>query len=83
MTEVPTIHLQQNGSKVSAGSVVNKGDVIGLGGNTGFSSRLHLHFFSFLLLDIEKVQTVRTKFRIDDGRKSEYLQEKRRYIKRY
>ncbi len=76
-------HLTQNGSKVSAGDNVSKGQVIGFSGNTGFSSGPHLHFACSVLLGVEKYQTVRTKFRIGDGNKSEYLQEKQRYIKTY
>lgn len=37
-------HLQQNGSMVNVGDTVQKGKLIGLSGNTGFTAFPHLHF---------------------------------------
>lgn len=38
------IHLTRDGALVDVGDVVRQGDVIGLSGNSGASSRPHLHF---------------------------------------
>jgi murein DD-endopeptidase MepM/ murein hydrolase activator NlpD len=38
------IHLTRNGALVDVGDAVDQGEVIGLSGNSGASSRPHLHF---------------------------------------
>jgi murein DD-endopeptidase MepM/ murein hydrolase activator NlpD len=78
-------HLKQNGVKVKAGDLVKKGDLIALSGNTGWTNGPHLHFVCFLP-DASKPKqknTLKTLFRTGEGTKSEYLSEKKTYLKQY
>lgn len=70
-------HLQQNGALVEPGQQVKKGELIGLSGNTGWSSAPHLHF-EVLLPSSDKKRTVPTKFLVANGN-TEILQEGKSY----
>jgi murein DD-endopeptidase MepM/ murein hydrolase activator NlpD len=59
-------HLQKNGVAVKKGRV-NKGQLIGYSGRTGFVLRPHLHFAVKRKLNYEKDSFVRTKFRTKKG----------------
>lgn len=59
-------HLQKNGVAVKKG-MVDKGQLIGYSGNTGFVLRPHLHFAVKRKLNYEKDSFVRTKFTTTQG----------------
>jgi murein DD-endopeptidase MepM/ murein hydrolase activator NlpD len=59
-------HLRKNGVVVKKGRV-NKGQLIGYSGSTGFVLRPHLHFAVKRRLNYEKDSFVRTKFETKKG----------------
>ncbi len=63
-TYIAYAHLKQNGSFVKKGSKVRKGQVIGLSGNTGWSSKPHLDFTVFRKnYKGYKIKSIKIKFK--------------------
>ncbi|VXC33345.1 Peptidase family M23 [Flavobacterium sp. 9AF] len=75
-------HIKQNGSKVKVGDQVSKGQLIGYSGNVGYSSKPHLHLVVYKN-SVDGMVTFKTKFRIEDGTKIEFLIEGSEYLKGY
>lgn len=71
-------HLQLNGTDLQLGAMVQKGDKIGLSGNTGFSQAPHLHLEVFVQTLDGKRKTVATKFKAD-GKVVKSLKKRKEY----
>jgi murein DD-endopeptidase MepM/ murein hydrolase activator NlpD len=62
------LHLKQNGALVKLGDTVRAGQAIALSGDTGHSSRPHLHFAVFRTIDGNTRETLPVKFQTRDGK---------------
>jgi len=61
------LHLKQNGVYVHLGDQVTAGQPIAFSGNTGYSSRPHLHFAVFRTIDGQRRETLPVRFRTKNG----------------
>ncbi|QVY67238.1 M23 family metallopeptidase [Polaribacter sp. Q13] len=76
-------HINTNSAKVKPGYKVTKGQLIAKSGNIGWSTNPHLHFEVFKQ-EIIKRETLKTKFKINDGTEaSVYLEENVKYQRKY
>jgi len=76
------VHLKLNGAVVKEGDVIKENDLIGYSGNVGWSTGPHLHFMAYFQR-LDKVETIKTKFKINEGKESQILLEKNAYLKNY
>lgn len=60
-------HLSKGGSVVDVGDTVTQGQKIGYSGNTGHTTRPHLHFAVYCPARLGSTQSIRVRFRSSDG----------------
>ena len=71
-------HLMLNGATVEKGQRIEKGQLIGYSGNTGFSSAPHLHFVVYLQKIFART-TVPTLFKVDATAAPQILEHRKSY----
>ncbi|QIG89140.1 M23 family metallopeptidase [Chryseobacterium sp. POL2] len=77
------VHLKKNGSLVAKGDDVERGQVIGYSGNTGWSKGPHLHFSVYNnKINADRIY-YKTKFRVKDQKNPIILEDKKIYSRDY
>jgi len=76
------VHIKNKGSVVKVGEKIIENQLIGYSGNVGWSTGPHLHIVIFKM-KMNNRETLKTLFKIDDGKQSIYLQDKMTYNKNY
>ena len=69
------VHLQQHGAIVSHGDQVVNGQIIGYSGNTGWSTKPHLHFQVYHAVKFG-IETIPIKFLLASGTTTELKEQK-------
>lgn len=75
-------HINTNGVKPEVGDHIKQDELIAYSGNTGWTSGPHLHL-EIYLPRFEDRKTIKTLFKINDGREATYLKEQEVYSKNY
>ena len=75
-------HLLYNGARVAIGDSVQRGQLVALSGNTGYTRGPHLHFDCFLP-GFEQKRTLMTRFRTGNGGTNGFLKYNGVYKKNY
>jgi len=75
-------HIKKDGSLVKVGDKIEQGQKIGLSGDVGYTQGPHLHLIIYKQR-LDKIESLKTNFKIEEGNKKDYLIENKVYTRNY